>query len=88
MTALSLPMARKICDFLNINRADDELTAAIDTQSFHHKKQMLLADNQQGKAVLLRRGRSGEWKETLPADNVRRIEAELGDFMAELGYAV
>ncbi|MDJ0535701.1 MAG: sulfotransferase domain-containing protein [Xenococcaceae cyanobacterium MO_207.B15] len=78
--------AKRICEYLNIERSEKKLMESIYNQSFEKKKKMFLDSSQLKNASFLRKGTSGEWNKMLSAENIKMINEELGDFLAELGY--
>ena len=66
----ALSEAKRISQFLNISRSEDDLVASINNQSFESKKKKLLESNQLNKANFLRKGATGEWREALSANNI------------------
>lgn len=82
----ALREARRIADYLGIERSDEQLEEAILRQSFDVKKRQFLERGDKAKAGFLREGRSGAWKERLGEANVEQIEAELGPMLERLGY--
>lgn len=86
LKANPLSEAKRICEYLNIERNENSLIASIQNQSFEKKKKILLDSNLLGEANFLRKGISGEWKEVLSSKNIRMINEEIGDFLEKLGY--
>ena len=56
-------------------------------QSFERKKETLLRSGETGRAKFLRVGKSGQWREKLPAHLQARFAEELGAELAEWGYS-
>jgi len=63
---------------LGLKRTGDEITRAVQNQSFARKKQTLLERGETGRAKFLRAGTSGQWREQLPPDLQQRFAKELG----------
>jgi len=82
----ALREARRIADYLGIERSDEELEEAIRRQSFDVKKRQFLERGDEARAAFLREGRSGGWKEGLGEENAARIDAALGPLLDRLGY--
>jgi hypothetical protein len=56
-------------------------------QSFERKKEALQRRGETGRAKFLRVGKSGQWREKLPASLQVRFARELGPELAEWGYS-
>jgi hypothetical protein len=78
----------KILRHLGIERSDEEIDAAIRSQSFANKKAQFLKTGETGRAKFLRVGASGQWRQKLPAKAQELFAQNLGDELRECGYAV
>ena len=78
--------ASRILRHLGLERTAPEIATAIDIQSFERKKEALLERGETGRAKFLRVGKSGQWRQNLPANLQVRFASELGDEMAKWGY--
>ncbi|MEO6970701.1 MAG: sulfotransferase domain-containing protein [Chthoniobacterales bacterium] len=78
--------AARILRHLGLERTDQEIATAIDNQSFERKKQTLLERGETGRAKFLRVGKSGQWREKLPAPMQARFAHELRAELAQWGY--
>ncbi len=78
--------AERILRHLGLERSGPRIAAAIENQSFERKKQTFLRSGETGRAKFLRVGKSGQWREKLPAHLQRRFVEELGPELAEWGY--
>ena len=77
---------KKICDFLDITKSDEQLKSAIDSQSFASKKRNFLKSNDVKKADFMRKGASGEWRTTLDEEAISLVEDNLRELLNNLGY--
>ena len=59
--------SRRILGHLGIERSAEAIAAAVENQSFERKKEALLRSGETGRAKFLRVGKSGQWREKLPA---------------------
>ena len=80
--------SRRILQHLGLERSSRAIAAAIENQSFDRKKEMFLQRGETGRAKFLRVGRSGQWRESLPAPLQVRFVEELGAELAEWAYPV
>jgi hypothetical protein len=76
----------RILRHLGLERTPDEIAAAVENQSFARKKETLLQSGETGRAKFLRVGKSGQWRDKLPAHLQERFARELGRELAEWGY--
>jgi hypothetical protein len=76
----------RILRHLGLERTPDEIAAAVENQSFARKKETLLQSGETGRAKFLRVGKSGQWRDKLPAHLQERFARELGQELAEWGY--
>ncbi len=79
--------SRRILQHLGLERSAAEIAVAVENQSFDRKKETLLQSGETGRAKFLRVGRSGQWREKLPARLQRRFADELGADLARWGYS-
>jgi hypothetical protein len=77
LLATPLEECVRVLRYLGIARSHDEIARAVENQSFTRKKQVLLEQGETGKAKFLRVGRSGQWREQLPAALQQRFAHEL-----------
>jgi hypothetical protein len=78
--------ARRILHHLGIERTREEIATAVHNQSFERKKETLLQSGETGRAKFLRVGKSGQWREKLPADLQRRFSEALRAELAAWHY--
>jgi Sulfotransferase domain len=78
--------AVRILRHLGIERAPEQIATAVQNQSFERKKEALLRRGETGRAKFLRVGKSGQWREKLPAALQQRFAEELGAELAEWEY--
>ena len=78
--------AKRICEYLNIEKNENHLIASIENQSFEKKKKLFEDSNQPEKANFLRKGISEKWKEVLSSKNIKMINNEIGEFLEKLEY--
>jgi hypothetical protein len=71
---------------LGIERTPEQIATAVRNQSFANKKESLLRMGETGRAKFLRVGKSGQWREKLPAHLQARFAAELGSELASWSY--
>ncbi|MEO8440814.1 MAG: sulfotransferase domain-containing protein [Spartobacteria bacterium] len=86
LLAAPVEEASRILRHLGIERTPEQIATAIRNQSFERKKEALLRHGETGRAKFLRVGKSGQWREKLPAHLQRRFVEELGSELAEWGY--
>jgi len=79
--------SRRILDHLRIERSAEAIAAAVENQSFERKKEALLRRGESGRAKFLRVGKSGQWREKLPAHLQARFTEELGSDLARWDYS-
>ncbi len=77
----------RILEKLGIERTSEEISTAVQNQSFERKKETLLCSGETGRAKFLRVGKSEQWRGKLPADLQRRFVQELGGELATWGYS-
>ncbi len=85
---------REVLRFLNVDRSDDELVAAVrgaDIERMRHLERTKRDDIEQLRGtrdttMFVRQGRSGGWREELTAPQADRIWAAVGDVAAMVGY--
>ncbi len=80
--------SRRILNHLGLERAPEQIATAIQNQSFARKKERLLRKGETGRAKFLRVGKSGQWREQLPAALQQRFAASLGAELAHWGYEI
>lgn len=78
--------ARRILDYLGLQRSDTEIATAIANQSFATKKQTLAASGDLSRANFLRSGRSGQGRAKLSPAQLQQLQTDLGDLMQTLSY--
>lgn len=78
--------ARRILRELDLKRSPEAIAEAVRNQSFAQKKTELLRCGERGRAKFLRVGKSGQWKEKLPAYLQARFALELCEELAACGY--
>jgi Sulfotransferase domain len=78
--------AKRICEYLNIERSNEQLSESIHNQSMENKKKMFLDEGKLKDASFLRKGTSGQWKKSLNAENIKRINETLNDLLMQLNY--
>jgi hypothetical protein len=78
----------RILQHLGIERTPEQITTAVQNQSFAQKKEALLRMGETGRAKFLRVGKSGQWREKLPAHLQARFATELGSELATWNYPV
>ena len=71
---------------LGIGRTPAEIATAVQNQSFERKKQALLHSGETGRAKFMRVGKSGQWRENLPAPLQARFARELCAELTKWGY--
>lgn len=76
----------RILRYLGIERSAAAITAAIENQSFEHKKKALRQSGETGRAKFLRVGKSGQWRENLPVRLQARFTEALGSELARWSY--
>jgi len=79
--------SRRILGHLEIERSAGTIAAAVESQSFERKKEALRRSGESGRAKFLRVGKSGQWREKLPAHLQARFTEELGAELARWGYS-
>jgi len=79
--------AVRILQHLGMERTPDQVATAVANQSFERKKEALQRRGETGRAKFLRVGKSGQWREKLPASLQVRFARELGPELAEWGYS-
>ena len=79
--------AGRVLRHLGIERTPEQIATAVQKQSFERKKETLLRQGETGRAKFLRVGKSGQWREKLPAALQQRFARELGAELAEWGYS-
>ena len=77
---------RRILRHLGLERTPEEVTNAIENQSFDRKKASFLKEGETGRAKFLRVGKSGQWREKLPVELQRRFAEVLGAQLAKWQY--
>lgn len=82
----TLVCARKIADFLSLERSTAELKQAIEVQSFVRKKKQFEEQGETLKASFLREGSVSSWKSELESRQINYIEQNLEPLMTRLGY--
>jgi len=80
--------ALRILRHLGIERTPEQIATAVQNQSFANKKEALLRKGETGRAKFLRVGKSGQWREKLPAHLQARFAKELGSELATWRYPV
>jgi len=80
--------ALQILRHLGIERTPAQIATAVRNQSFATKKEALLRMGETGRAKFLRVGKSGQWREKLPAPLQARFAKELGRELAAWSYPV
>lgn len=73
---------------LGIERTPEQIATAVRNQSFDYKKEALLRGGDTGRAKFLRVGKSGQWREKLPAYLQARFVEEFGSELASWSYPV
>src|SRR4029079_11617172 len=68
----------RILRHLGIERTPEQIATAVQNQSFAQKKETLLRMGEPGRAKFWRVGKSGQWREKLPAHLQARFARELG----------
>jgi Sulfotransferase domain len=76
----------RLLPHLGIERAAETIATAVQKQSFERKKETLLRSGETGRAKFLRVGKSGQWRDQLPAHLQARFAEELGAELARWGY--
>jgi hypothetical protein len=76
----------RILRHLGLERAPEEIAAAVENQSFARKKETLLESGETGRAKFLRVGKSGQWRDKLPVHLQKRFARALGRELTEWGY--
>lgn len=78
--------AKKILDFIGVEKSDCDILKVIDNQSFKKKKKQFLNENQSGKARFLRKGKGQQWKSILSQkENKMFLETVMSE-LVELNY--
>ncbi len=77
----------RILRYLDLQRTAEQIAIAVRNQSFAQKKESLLAEGETGRAKFLRVGRSGQWREKLPAHLQHRFSEALGPELAKWRYS-
>jgi hypothetical protein len=68
---------RRVLRYLELERSDSEIAAAIENQSFARKKQALLQQGETGRAKFMRAGQREQWRQHLPLPLQQRFVREL-----------
>jgi hypothetical protein len=76
----------RILRHFGIVRTSEQIAIAVRNQSFANKKESLLREGETGRAKFLRVGKSGQWREKLPAHLQARFANELGRELASWDY--
>ena len=87
LLATSEEQSRRILGHLGIERSSEAIAAAVENQSFERKKEALLRSGESGRAKFLRVGKSGQWRDKLPAHLQARFTEELDAELARWGYS-
>lgn len=83
---------RKICDFIGIERTDEQLSNAFERSSFASMQKLEkeyfqeLAAKNETDVRIVRSGKVDEWRNILDDNTLKLIENECKDLMLELGY--
>jgi Sulfotransferase domain len=77
----------RILRHLGWERTPNEIATAVANQSFERKKETLRQSGETGRAKFLRVGKSGQWREKLPAYLQERFAQELSAELAKWGYS-
>ena len=79
--------AARILRHLRIESSTEAIATAVRNQSFERKKEALLQSGETGRAKFLRVGKSGQWREQLPAYLQARFAQTLGRELTRWGYS-
>lgn len=77
---------QRIAKHLGVDLRQDQLHAAIRTQSFENAKRHFLAQGDSKRADFLREGRSGVWRDRLTEEQRNFCEARFASTLHALGY--
>lgn len=77
----------RILRHLGIERSAAAIATALENQSFVRKKEVLLRSGETGRAKFLRVGKSGQWREKLPAHLQARFAKELDAELTKWNYS-
>lgn len=86
-----------IYEFLGLDRSDGAIANCLELSAFKRMKsleakgidqKMLARKVKKNVSGFVRSGKSGDWKETIPHDILRKIERKYGDLLTELGYPI
>ena len=77
---------RKVGDFLSLQVSQQQISAAVENQSFEKRKKQFLNSGDSKNAKFLRSGRSGGYRNFLTPELLREIEKEHGRTMCKFGY--
>jgi hypothetical protein len=77
----------RLLQFLGLVRSREEIRRAVENQSFARKREALLESGETGRAKFLRVGKSGQWRERLPAELQALFVREIGTELAAWGYS-
>ncbi len=76
----------RILQHLGLERSAQAIANAVENQSFDRKKEAFLRCGETGHAKFLRVGKTGQWREKLPAHLQARFAEELGSELAKWEY--
>lgn len=85
---LEQPMveAKAIVGFLKIERSEEELSHAIENQSFRAVKSKFKAKGDKERQGFMRKGGKGDWNSKLSKRQLSQIITELSETMRQFGY--
>ncbi|NER11522.1 Sulfotransferase domain-containing protein [Muriicola jejuensis] len=78
--------AKRIIDYIGINKTDKEIIDDVQSQSFKKKKTQFINQEQIGKASFLRSGKKEQWKSVLSKKENLKFVDILKNELIELGY--
>jgi hypothetical protein len=83
-----IEQCQRILRHLGFTRSNEEITRAVENQSFELKKRALLEQGETGRAKFLRVGKSGQWREHLPLALQERFAQALGPELEFWNYPI
>ena len=87
-SALNDPLmeAKRILEFIGVEKNEKEIVKIIENQSFSKKKKQFLNENQSGKARFLRKGKGQQWRGRLSKKENQMFINSVGNELVELNY--
>lgn len=87
-SALKDPLteAKRILDFMGIEKPEEEISKIIDNQSFAKRKKQFASNNQSVKARFLRKGKGQQWKSKMSKKENQLFLNSIKTELSELNY--